>query len=59
MSVATASGRVFGGHVCYGNMVGTTAELLIVFLPEWKLSREHDPRTGYRELIVRPAAGPP
>ncbi|MCO5121353.1 MAG: DNA-binding protein [Burkholderiaceae bacterium] len=55
MSVATASGRVFGGHVCYGNTVRTTAELLIAFLPEWKLSREHDLRTGYRELVIRSA----
>lgn len=53
MSVATASGQVLGGHVGYGNRVRTTAEILLVFLPEWQLSREHDAQTGYRELVVR------
>ena len=30
MSVAGADGRVFGGHVPYGNTVRTTAEVLLV-----------------------------
>lgn len=53
MSVSTASGQVLGGHVCYGNIVRTTAEVLVVLLPDWRLSREYDPATGYRELVVR------
>ena len=53
MSVSTASGEVFGGHVGYGNLVRTTAEILLVFLPGWRLSREYDPETGFRELVVR------
>ena len=57
MSVSTSSGQVFGGHACYGNTVRTTAELLIAFLPDWRLSREHDPATGYRELVVRAIEG--
>lgn len=53
MSVATPDGAVVGGHMVYGNTVRTTAEVLIVFLPEWQLTREHDPSTGCKELFVR------
>ena len=53
-SVATAGGAVFGGHVGYGCVVRTTAEVLLVALPEWDLSRAHDPATGYQELAVAP-----
>lgn len=53
MSVADASGRVYGGHVGYGNKVRTTAEVLLALLPGWTLTREHDPTTGFSELVVR------
>jgi len=53
MAVSTADGRVFGGHVGHGNIVRTTAELLLVLLPEWQLSRAPDAVTGYLELQVR------
>src|SRR3954468_3482237 len=32
MSACSASGQVLGGHVCYGNTIRTTAEVLLVFL---------------------------
>jgi len=51
-SVSTASGSVLGGHLGYGCLVRTTAEVLIAILPEWKLSREHDPASGYQELTI-------
>lgn len=51
-SVSTASGRVLGGHVVYGCLVRTTAEVLVAILPEWQLWREHDPVSGYMELNV-------
>jgi uncharacterized protein len=54
MAIADAQGRVIGGHVCYGNTVRTTAELLLVSLSEWHLGREHDVGTGFKELVVRP-----
>ena len=53
MSVSDASGRVYGGHVCYGNTVRTTAEILLAPLQQWSLTREHDPATGFKELVVR------
>ncbi|RJG04622.1 PPC domain-containing DNA-binding protein [Noviherbaspirillum sedimenti] len=53
MSVSDAFGRVYGGHVCYGNEVRTTAEVLLALLPNGSLTREHDAGTGFNELIVR------
>jgi predicted DNA-binding protein with PD1-like motif len=52
MSVANAEGRVFGGHVAYGCTVRTTAEVLLLLLPEWSFTRELDPTTGFEELVV-------
>jgi uncharacterized protein len=53
MSVADAAGRVYGGHVCYGNTVRTTAEILVAPLPQWSLARERDAATGFNELVIR------
>lgn len=55
MTVADAQGRVHGGHVVAGNLVRTTAELLLAWLPGRDLGREFDPRTGYAELVLRAA----
>ncbi|WP_444812802.1 PPC domain-containing DNA-binding protein [Variovorax jilinensis] len=54
MSVADAQGRVLGGHVGYGSIVRTTAEVALLPLPDVSFSREHDPATGWAELVVRP-----
>lgn len=56
-SVSTASGQVLGGHVAYGCLVRTTAEVLVAVLPEWRLWREHDPASGYQELRVARRSG--
>jgi predicted DNA-binding protein with PD1-like motif len=53
MSVSDAGGQVLGGHVGYGCVVRTTAEVLIALLPDWRFSREPDSLTGYEELVVR------
>jgi uncharacterized protein len=55
MAIADDQGRVVGGHVCYGNEVRTTAEVLLAHLPDWQFSREFDAVTGYKELVVRAA----
>ena len=57
MSVAGADGRVFGGHVPYGNTVRTTAEVLLALLPGWAFSREPDAAPGFDELVVRAVEG--
>jgi len=53
MSVSDAKGHVTGGHVAPGCLVRTTAELLLVLLPEHQFSREYDVKTGYAELVIR------
>ena len=52
MTVADVTGRVIGGHVAHECLVRTTAEVLLVLLPEWSFSRELDSSTGFRELAV-------
>ncbi len=54
ISVADAAGRVLGGHVEPGCIVRTTAEVLLMLLPDHAFSREHDPVSGFRELRVMP-----
>jgi predicted DNA-binding protein with PD1-like motif len=55
MSVSDAQGRVLGGHVAYGCIVRTTAEVLLALLPGWRFSRQPDPATGWAELVIEPA----
>jgi predicted DNA-binding protein with PD1-like motif len=52
IALSDASGQVIGGHVAPGCIVETTAEILIARLPDWRFSREFDPATGWRELVV-------
>jgi hypothetical protein len=52
MSMADSQGRVVGGHVADGCIVRTTAEVLMVLLPDWSFNREKDPATGFAELVV-------
>jgi hypothetical protein len=54
MSVSDAAGRVSGGHVGAGCIVRTTAEVLVALLPDLRFTREDDPATGFKELVVRP-----
>lgn len=55
MSIADGAGRILGGHVGYGNTIGTTAEVLLVAVEGWRFARVFDPATGYRELEARRA----
>jgi uncharacterized protein len=52
MSVSDAQGRVLGGHVARGCIVRTTAEVLLMLLPEYRFAREHDACSGFAELVV-------
>lgn len=52
LSVADEMGRVLGGHACLGCIVRTTAEVLLVLLPDWHFSRQPDPGTGWAELVI-------
>lgn len=52
ISVSDARGNVTGGHVEAGCVVRTTAEILLVLLPEHRFSRTLDPLSGYKELQI-------
>lgn len=52
ISVADAQGRVLGGHLAPGAIVGTTAEVLLARLPMHSFLRQQDPATGYAELVI-------
>jgi predicted DNA-binding protein with PD1-like motif len=58
-SVADARGNVRGGHVMAGCIVRTTAEIVVAALPGWEFRRQHDPATGYQELVAAARAVPP
>jgi len=57
VSVSGSTGEVRGGHVGYGSIVRTTAEVLLGLLPGWRFTRERDAATGYDELVVRRVEG--
>ena len=55
MAVSDAQGQVLGGHVAYGCIVRTTAEILLAVLPDHAFSRELDVEgSGFNELVIRP-----
>lgn len=58
LAVSDSTGRTIGGHLLDGNLVYTTAELVIGVLQELDFRRESDATFGYRELTVYPAAAP-
>ena len=55
IAVADDRGSVVGGHLLDGNIVGSTAELIINSYPQLHFSREFDPTTGYTELLIKNA----
>jgi uncharacterized protein len=57
VAIATSTGQVVGGHLCYGSKVRTTVELLVAPTPGFSLSRALDAETGYQELVITPATG--
>ena len=57
ISIANEEGNVIGGHVSYGCLVNTTAEIILVSLDEeYELSREFDEATGHNELVIHQKA---
>ena len=53
LAVADQQGRTFGGHLAEGCTVRTTAEVVVAADDRLLFAREHDPATGYDELVVR------
>jgi uncharacterized protein len=53
LAVADQQGRTIGGHLAEGCTVRTTAEVIVAADDRLLFAREHDPATGYDELVVR------
>ena len=52
VSFSDKDGNVIGGHLSDGCFVNTTAEVAITEIDNYKLTREFDDATGYKELVV-------
>jgi predicted DNA-binding protein with PD1-like motif len=55
LAVADEHGQTLGGHLAEGCVVRTTAEVVLAVDDRLLFAREHDPATGYDELIIRDA----
>ena len=53
ISISDANGHTIGGHMLEGNIIYTTAEVLLLESKHLSFDREHDPATGSRELVVK------
>jgi predicted DNA-binding protein with PD1-like motif len=53
LAVADQQGRTVGGHLAEGCVVRITAEVVVAADDRLLFGREHDPATGYDELVVR------
>lgn len=53
IALADETGIAVGGHLLDGNMIYTTAEIIIGEAPNLSFTRAHDPATGYTELVVQ------
>ncbi|MBQ1306458.1 MAG: DNA-binding protein [Erysipelotrichales bacterium] len=52
IAVSDVTGRTFGGHLKYGNIVNSTMEIVYLAFDDIRLRREMDPQTGYNELVI-------
>jgi uncharacterized protein len=54
LSLSDSTGHTLGGHIAEGNIIYTTAEIVIGIMPQYRFSRQHDPESGYKELHIKP-----
>ena len=52
ISFADDTGKVVGGHLTEGCIINTTCEVSIIKSDKYKLSREYDEETCYKELVI-------
>lgn len=53
VSFSDDEGVTVGGHLSEGCFVNTTAEVVIIEIDNYKLTREFDEETGYKELVIK------
>ncbi|MCE1252832.1 MAG: DNA-binding protein [Anaerolineae bacterium] len=54
IAISDGNGRTLGAHLMEGSQVYTTAEIVLVNLPDFQFLRTFDPQTGYAELDIQP-----
>ncbi|MBA3920626.1 MAG: DNA-binding protein [Nostocaceae cyanobacterium] len=52
IAIADSQGKTIGGHLDYGCIIYTTAEIVIGSSSDFRFTRTHDPVTGYNELEI-------
>lgn len=52
VSFSDVEGKTVGGHLSDGCLVNTTAEICIIEIENYKLTRNFDESTGYKELDI-------
>lgn len=52
LAISDSTGRTLGGHLADGNIVYTTAEVVITASLQHSFTRAVDPATGFKELQV-------
>jgi len=52
LSISDNRGKTIGGHLLDGNLIYTTAEIVLIKLTELEFRRYVDAEYGYRELVV-------
>jgi uncharacterized protein len=52
VAVSDQTGRTWGGHLSEGCIVRMTCEIVIMRHDAYTFDREHDPDTGYNELVI-------
>lgn len=53
VSFSDNEGVTLGGHLKDGCFVNSTAEIAIIEVDNYKLTREFDEETGYKELVIK------
>ena len=52
-AISDGAGNTIGGHLLEGCKVYTTAEIVVAAIDTCTFTREHDDRTGWKELVIR------
>lgn len=58
ISVSDSIGNTIGGHLLDGNLIYTTAEIVVVDLKDIEFTRKRDDTYGYQELFIQPKKKP-
>jgi uncharacterized protein len=52
IAISDGQGHTIGAHLLEGNEIYTTAEIILLELPEFRFLRKFDDQTGYPELEI-------